>query len=791
MDENLLNDLNNKNKLKRRNALNQLQKIIELENFTLEVYNYYEAPLLSALSDESEINRHSVCIALETVLQKKLKPQSLTTYVIPTIRHQLCSDPIIEDCEENRLELLILLENMINCYDKNLNLHTSELCDILCSGLKDSYPEVVLKSCDCIIKLSTVLRTKFPMFCNSFLKYLIRCFRKYRYKVRVKALNTLECLFTCGNICEFEELGAELSKCFVDIPQVRMALLSFGHSLCIRMPDRYSYWSKILPFILFGLRDNDEEIGKNSLEFWQEIGKQYEIENEIKTSVRLHSDPEIFPEEVRALDFGSGCCALIERNFYRMFENLVVEARDWQEQVRLNALKLLTVCVLGLKENCLQYSKKLIDIIAISVSDNDLRVRKESLLCAKVLGNFLPPDLYIPLLEPGLWEEADGFFLIFSSLIETTPACSLEKHCQTFLQVLNFSNIGHKISVVKQEIIIEIFTLLFTNCKIEYFDASWFLSLLYVTGINHSVEKEVDGKLMALELAANSFGHESVQDFISKHMETCLLILNNDNIWFEEDESTFRVFLYLSRFEGFDLQLDVVSDILRKKIDFKSMPLVAFAVLRVLTEVFERVSNRRDHTLTNNWCTYIFQEHILEMLSYKQFRTGESLRLAAVSSLLSVVKSSDANATTFQIINECLDYLEGLISEDFVETRILTCNLIEVLLTKYDNFIDSEKTFQCLELLMKRLDDTNTKVRRVASSALANSLKFQCVSKSTLNEKSLRKIINNIAIYFREEDTYIKKNVAGILIDLKVMNRNILESELRSMESEDIFEVLN
>ncbi|KAB7494268.1 hypothetical protein Anas_01825, partial [Armadillidium nasatum] len=117
--------------------------------------------------------------------------------------------------------------------------------------------------------------------------------------------------------------------------------------------------------------------------------------------------------------------------------------------------------------------------------------------------------------------------------------------------------------------------------------------------------------------------------------------------------------------------------------------------------------------------------HILEMLSYKQFRTGESLRLAAVSSLLSVVKSSNANATTFQIINECLDYLEGLLSEDFVETRILTCHLIEVLLTKYDNFIDSEKTYQCLELLMKRLDDTNTKVRRVASSSLANSLKFQ------------------------------------------------------------------
>lgn len=195
MDENLLNDLNNKNKLKRRNALNQLQKKIELENFTLEVYNYYEAPLLSALSDESEINRHRVCIALETVLQKKLKPPSLTTYLIPTIRHQLCSDPIIEDCEENRLELLILLENMISCYDKDVNLHTSELCDILCSGLKDSYPQVVLKSCDCVIKLSTVFRTKFPMFCNSFLKYLIRCFRKYRYKVRVKALNTLGKIF--------------------------------------------------------------------------------------------------------------------------------------------------------------------------------------------------------------------------------------------------------------------------------------------------------------------------------------------------------------------------------------------------------------------------------------------------------------------------------------------------------------------------------------------------------------------------------------------------------------------
>lgn len=49
-----------------------------------------------------------------------------------------------------------------------------------------------------------------------------------------------------------QDVSGPLAQCVMDLPQVRLALVEIGGNLALNMPDRYSYWHRILPILLFG-----------------------------------------------------------------------------------------------------------------------------------------------------------------------------------------------------------------------------------------------------------------------------------------------------------------------------------------------------------------------------------------------------------------------------------------------------------------------------------------------------------------------------------------------------------
>lgn len=59
-------------------------------------------------------------------------------------------------------------------------------------------------------------------------------------------------LLLYGDGKSIQDVSGPLAQCVMDLPQVRLALVQVGGSLALHMPDRYSYWPRILPLILFG-----------------------------------------------------------------------------------------------------------------------------------------------------------------------------------------------------------------------------------------------------------------------------------------------------------------------------------------------------------------------------------------------------------------------------------------------------------------------------------------------------------------------------------------------------------
>lgn len=55
-----------------------------------------------------------------------------------------------------------------------------------------------------------------------------------------------------GESRSIQDLSGPLAQCMMDLPQVRLVVVTVGGALAMEMPDRYSYWQRILPLLLSG-----------------------------------------------------------------------------------------------------------------------------------------------------------------------------------------------------------------------------------------------------------------------------------------------------------------------------------------------------------------------------------------------------------------------------------------------------------------------------------------------------------------------------------------------------------
>lgn len=62
-----------------------------------------------------------------------------------------------------------------------------------------------------------------------------------------------------------------------------------GHWL-VKLPDRYSWWHKLLPLVMTGLHDELQEIREKAAEMWDAAGKLYMEENENDTKLKDKMD---------------------------------------------------------------------------------------------------------------------------------------------------------------------------------------------------------------------------------------------------------------------------------------------------------------------------------------------------------------------------------------------------------------------------------------------------------------------------------------------------------------------
>merc|ERR1711881_357737 len=235
----------------------------------------------------------------------------------------------------------------------------SEILSILAKTSEDPYAEI-RRAAHAVIRVY-VHKTKrtVHLMAEGLLKPLLKCFTHQHSKVRCSAIETLGVVVMHGGkTCLPDKVCSHLAqRLFDDHASVRMAVLMVAATWLKEYVDRYSFWGQCMPLIFTGFYDSDPQICAKSQQLWQEIGLQYEKENEEKIKDRLE-----FPQsrvEAKILDsqprFCYGCRELVGQVLIRLLPGIKNDLQDWRHETRLAAAKLFKAVLIQAEQLVTQH----------------------------------------------------------------------------------------------------------------------------------------------------------------------------------------------------------------------------------------------------------------------------------------------------------------------------------------------------------------------------------------------------------------------------------------------------
>ncbi|KAF0756401.1 hypothetical protein AaE_004645 [Aphanomyces astaci] len=358
-----------------------------------------------------------------------------------------------EPSEEVRLLFVELLQTLLaTTFDQNasslLNAYVYDIIRVLVYGLHDSFPSVVIKTCETLVLLSLNLVSVVKHFAVALVRATKHLLEHRLAKVRVAAMLCIRTLVMVPNVDKCKGAGTEAImdlvahqddsvipvaafytaeikvNLFAKLDQdgnvlVRQTFFDTITIWLLQLPDRYDYESRLMPYLLryylfllnfatlhHAVADDCPSISSNAIDTIDILGKRHAAE---------HPD-EVIERTQYAVDGGLFCnftkpypapfsgrpslgTRLYIRGRCRRFINtLLRELNHWQGPTRVHASRLL-VCLLVYCEDTITVDLHLIVPHLIQCWD-DVVIRTSLGQVADCCGRFTQPASYISLFLP-------------------------------------------------------------------------------------------------------------------------------------------------------------------------------------------------------------------------------------------------------------------------------------------------------------------------------------------------------------------------------------------------------
>ncbi|KAF6199198.1 hypothetical protein GE061_007223 [Apolygus lucorum] len=818
-------------------ALEELKTVVDKAdgNVLVEIHSKIQNQLILNFQDPVEAVREGALLLSQNMIERLEVDKTHIALLMPALYPRVCREKDHEGSEELRLIIAQFLIIIVNKYDKKVVPYMTEIVDMVGRLFKDPSPDIKQTTSRLLIVLVKALPYETFQYTKKLWPPLLENITHQRWKVRVSTIEAVEWLMLKGDNKCVPDVTPSLNKKMLDsMYQVRLALVKLAGHWLIKLPDRYSFFAHLIPMVLSGLADDNEDVVREAGKLWEEAGELYLKENETDLKDKINYEEKMlehYPEGVKRPSLG--CRVLIEREASKFLLALVNELTDWVEIVRIKASMLLTQVTLHFEYAITMSIRKIIPQLCKAARDRDTPLVVTNVKqAAEYMGYFIPAEVYCELIVEYMKEAHEGELLVVAAMVRGTKRSDLAENLDTIASLLEHTTFKGKEQLAMLDLIESILKVCLSD-SFKIGNQIW-ACLVSIAGLAEASTIK-DKSVELLERFAD-IGGGNRREVYGRH---CVQLLNKlpDSVWTIHCHEQF-IFLAIINVAGEIVSdhLDPIMAILRSALKPETDPEVLLKIMMSINDLL----SKPEVTLPNDAAVAKFVKVMLSELlpphlKWTAGRSAEAIRtvtctclymcLCKVSTQNDIVTTpvalkpavenppkklqiedvsslsinSDQSATedddkipdvdfssSPEVIYGLSGYLEpllptlmSLIQDPSPKTRLLTLNCVKIF-SKSSISHQPQHFASILYQVLKRLDDADKPVRAMAVEVIKTYYSEHIVrtTRDSHNSTLVDFVYSTLLIHLDDKDSVLKQNILECLKEVSKMNPQLLRAKV-------------
>eukprot|EP00037_Helgoeca_nana_P016078 m.150830 g.150830 ORF g.150830 m.150830 type:complete len:843 (+) comp23328_c0_seq2:174-2702(+) len=797
-----LNLLSDSSKMARKRAINTIRKNtldakLSAEVLT-EVFEAVLKPMLKLFVDKVEKIREMTVQLLIDFVQVVVTINPSLPYLIPAIESRMGQNEIEEDSEEVRLLHVQLCNAIITKAGPTAGAYLDDLVRILCRTLVDPYPDVMKQSCIAVGALSRAAPQRFYSGTKALSKPLLKALSHQHSKVRVLVLQAVEAFCLAGDKEALVEFMVTLAQKTMDHqPTVRRALYTAVGHWMVDLPDRYSYWSRLLTLMLNGVCDEVPEIQQLCRDKFHAAGKKWEEENrdELKDMLDFgHNDADRPP---------LGARILVDRECGKILPGLLKDIFDWTPTIRLQSANLLLVILMYGEKQVTIHLEKMLTALFKAVRDEDAVVGRVAVKCTEMLGRHMEAqawsDIVLPRIStPGLpVSDQIGMLIVMGGLLRGSGQGKVGPVLVPLVTVLSSDNVS---GVHNEEMVDELFLLakdVLIAADPEIADSLAYPLFVTIINARSNLPSAEAQFTETVALLAERQGVDSA-GLYARHTATLLAELKRTHTEWTKHSFERVVFSTILSHAGAALgdNVDVVMEIFCCNFHPDKDPEIRLGFFSLLAQLIATSGESLNASGKFSYAAHVVAKIVLPNVVWQNGRVPSALRTAACMCLWALFQAGFVTPEVLgDVVAAMLPHIVSLMDDDSEDTRLIACRVAEqVVRTHRDGFTADfagyDQMHSLYPELLKRLDDNSDPIRLASLKAwLAYA---ECMTVKPYDEGLYQAhadaVLRGLFIHLDDSEEVVQDAVGRVLKTMaiavpKIVRRHAVEAKGRHRNS--------
>ncbi|EDO43349.1 predicted protein [Nematostella vectensis] len=579
-------------------------------------------------------------------------------------------------------------------------------------------------------------------------------------------------------------------RTFDSSPTVRAMVTKVVGAWLLELRDRYSYFHKLLPYVLTGLSDEMPDIRNQSRHIMDQVGELYAKENEEELKDKLNFEAPLTYRLVTGKP-NLGCRVLIQRNLSKILPAALRDMCEWTVDTRKKASALIYHLLFYAEDNTTQHMETLLHGLYKGCQDEEPDVVTMVIKSAELAGSFVEPAVFCKLILPHLKSTASvstaglmSCLMVLAALVRGSDPQLLQPQLQVICEGISYPDVCSAEQLSCQQQLLEVVHAILDKAgqQCSPFSYDVFKVVLYVLALsdgtlNDKVRPTSLDKLTCIQ------GFTGIDGLYAAHSEQLLGQLKESHkSWLSNsaERQLFDVLLTQAGHVTGEMLLGDALVVFKSCLDINRDPELRLRMFSLLSRLV--MSSTDSHFAP--YSVTMVTDMIIPNCVWQPGRTAGAVRAAAISCLWAILQKGLLRPDQAQaIIKDLLTQLNTCLEDHNETTRLVSCKAMQKLLTSCKDSFDGDLLHSLYPELLKRMDDSNDEIRRVVTSTfLAYFRAFPDGYDCDLYKFHLQAMFKGLLIHLDDPTPTIQEAVLAALKQAAHVKPSILKEQVEAVK---------